>query len=110
MPSLEDEVGYDIVKELKVWAVRNDESVYSFEAFARALDTFGAVKLDVGTAKLLKSGSDYEDSSYRVFQVGENGKIFKIDGSSDSWGGSEWDAEPYEVRAQPVNEVQYFRV
>lgn len=97
----------EIRKELLVWAVRNDENLSDFSSFVSELDRSGEVTLDIGTARLVKSSSDY-DTVYRVFEIGN--QFFCLEGTDDSWGSNEWDAPPYEVKPQPVNEVQYRRV
>lgn len=97
----------EIRKELQVWAVRNDESLSDFLGFVRRLDIAGSVGLDIGTATLVKSSSDH-DTQYRVFEI--DGQFFCLEGTEDSWSDTEWDTNPYEVRPQPVNEVQYRRV
>lgn len=102
-----------IGQEIGVWFILKDGYNYDGpnKAFFDAIASERTVELNEGPATLVakSAGDRYQGDSWVVFDY--KGKQWRMDiDEYDSWEQGEEPDEPYEVVAQPVNEIQYVRV
>lgn len=68
----------------------------------------GQVLLTSGDATLVEANSDIPSEPFFVFKV--NDQMYRVDGSSSSWGGTTYDSIPYPVTSAPFTKMVYSRL